>query len=114
MNLTDLKNGVVDETAVNDNRNQVGADAGCPNCVNCEADELVWDLHGETVTCALCGHVYKPDCDAPPAKAFKPCPNVECGNEDITLLGRDPDTGVVTCIACGESYFDADEPEPQP
>jgi hypothetical protein len=38
------------------------------------------------------------------ASTFVGCHNPGCGNDNIEMLGRDPASGIVTCIACGWSY----------
>jgi uncharacterized OB-fold protein len=40
--------------------NQVSESDSCPSCGETDADWLVWDDEGETVTCENCGRVYVP------------------------------------------------------
>ena len=32
---------------------------GCPQCHECRSDDLIWDEWGDTLTCDVCGHVYR-------------------------------------------------------
>ena len=52
----------------------VDEDSACPRCHNRLVDELVWDDHGEAVTCSLCGHTFEPF-------ATDPTPFVDDGDE---------------------------------